>query len=80
MFDSLPNGPGGYVGSMVEYEGKLYTGIRTVSGFIFRTGDGGVWEEVGNISPHTIESLAVFKNQLYAGTLLPPNGTIYRAF
>jgi len=80
IFDSMPDREGGYVGSMAEFNGNLYAGIRTSSGFVFRTVDGKNWEEVGNISPHSIEAMTVFKNHLYAGTLLPPNATIYRAF
>ena len=63
---------------MVLYKGKLYAGFRTHSGLIFRTSGQGQWKEVGNISPYTIEALAVFKDHLYAGTLIPPKAMIYR--
>ncbi len=78
-FDVTPGKDMGYIASMTVYAGVLYTGITTHSGFVFRTSDGEKWEEVGNLSPHTIEAMAVFKGQLYAGTLIPPEANIYRA-
>ncbi len=78
-FDATPGKDMGYVASMSVYDGILYAGIRTYSGFVFRTRDGEKWEEVGNLSPHSIEAMAVFKDQLYAGTLIPPEANIYRA-
>lgn len=77
-FDATPGKDGGYVGSMVIYNDSLYAGIRTYSGFIFGSSDGVHWEEVGNISPHTIEAMTVYKGHLYAGTLIPPKAMIYR--
>ena len=64
-----------YVASMGVYRNALYAGI---SGFVFRTTDGSDWEEVGNLSPFTIESMASFGDSLYAGTTMPPHGWIYR--
>ena len=69
---------GGYVASLAVYDHSIYAAIRTHSGFVFRSRDGEQWEEVANLSPHSIEALAVFKGQIYAGTLIPPRGTIYR--
>ena len=79
VFDSTPGLERGYVASMIVNNEYLYAGIRTDSGFVFRTSNGRDWEVVGNLSPHTIEAMAVFNKQLYAGTLIPPQATIYRA-
>jgi hypothetical protein len=78
-FDATPGKDMGYVAAMTVYNGTLYSGIRTFSGFVFQTRDGDHWEEVGNLSPHSIEAMAVFKKSLYAGTLIPPAANIYRA-
>jgi len=78
VFDATPGRERGYVASMIEYDGSLYAGIRTFSGFIYRTEDGDHWVDAGNISPYTTEAMAVFKGQLYAGSLIPPRANIYR--
>ena len=65
----------GYVGSMAVFGDMLYAGIR---GKVFRTNDGLKWEEIGQLSPFTIEAMAPFGDQLYAGTALPPNSWLYR--
>ena len=36
------------------------------------------WEGAGEITPYTIEAMAVFKNDLYLGTTMPPRSWIYR--
>jgi len=71
----------GYVGSLTVFNGAMYAGVTTGlgSGTVYRTRDGRTWEPIGLLSPHTIEALAVFKNNLYAGTLIPPRASIYRA-
>jgi len=66
----------GYVSSMAAAEGVLYAGI---DGYVFRSPDGMTWEEVGHLSPFTIESITLFKGRLFVGTLLPPSGQIYSA-
>jgi len=65
----------GYIGSMAVFGDFLYAGI---SGTVFRTKDGRLWEEAGRLGPFTIEAMAAFDHQLYAGTTLPPNAWIYR--
>ncbi|MBI3812048.1 MAG: hypothetical protein HY283_07575 [Nitrospirae bacterium] len=65
----------GYIGSMTVFGDFLYAGI---GGTVFRTKAGRLWEEAGRLGPFTIEAMAAFDHQLYAGTTLPPNAWIYR--
>lgn len=78
VFDATPDRERGYVASMTVYDRSLYSGIRTHSGFIYRTDDGLKWTEVGNISPYTTEAMTAFKGNLYAGSLIPPRANIYQ--
>ena len=66
----------GYVASMAVAGDSLFAGI---DGYVFQTGDGLSWEEAGHLGPFTIEALSGFQGALYAGTLIPPSGQIYRA-
>lgn len=65
----------GYIGSMAVFGDFLYAGI---GGTVFRTHDGRQWDEVGRLGPFTIEAMAGFDHQLYAGTTLPPKAWVYR--
>jgi photosystem II stability/assembly factor-like uncharacterized protein len=76
LFTAPPHAQHGYVAGMAVAAGRLYA---SVDGYVFRTQDGRVWEEVGNLGPHTLEALAAFGDELYAGTLIPPQAMIYRA-
>jgi photosystem II stability/assembly factor-like uncharacterized protein len=76
VFTVPPDVQRGYVAAMTVTGETLYAGV---DGYVFRTADGTHWEEVGHISPHTIEAMAGFQNDLYAGTLIPPQAHIYRA-
>lgn len=75
VFSADPKTMRGYIGSMAVLDDFLYA---SVGGAVFRTGDGRQWEEVGKLGPFTVEAMAVFDKQLYAGTTLPPNAWIYR--
>jgi hypothetical protein len=75
VFKAPPYVKRGYVASLTVAGEMLYAGI---DGFVFRTSDGKVWEEVGHLSPFTIEAMEIFKGSLYAGTLLPRSGQLYR--
>ncbi|HXZ25833.1 MAG TPA: hypothetical protein VEI24_06385 [Nitrospiria bacterium] len=66
----------GYVASMTVAGDALFVGI---DGYVFRTTDGFHWEEVGYLSPATIEAMGVFRNDLYAGAVVPPRAWLYRA-
>ncbi|HSG05816.1 MAG TPA: hypothetical protein VLB09_05415, partial [Nitrospiria bacterium] len=82
VFEPTPDIRHGYAGSLAVFKGMLYAGIHTHSdprNDLFRTADGVHWETVGEISPHTIESMAPFGEFLYAGSLFPPLAQIYRS-
>jgi hypothetical protein len=66
----------GYVASMTVAGDALFAGV---DGYVFRTTDGLHWEEVGYLSPATIEAMGVFRNVLYAGAVVPPRAWLYRA-
>jgi photosystem II stability/assembly factor-like uncharacterized protein len=66
----------GYVAAMTVAAGRLYA---SVDGYVFRTQNGREWEEVGNLGPHTLEALGAFRDELYAGALIPPQAMLYRA-
>jgi len=66
----------GYVASMATAGDALFAGI---DGYVFRTTDGLRWEEVGHLSPSTIEAMGVFQNALYVGAVVPPRAILYRA-
>jgi hypothetical protein len=78
------NGPsqtkGGYVGSLKSTGKNLLAGVSVGfgSGKVYQTSEGRTWEEIGLLSPHTIESLAFFNGAIYAGTLTPPDTLIFR--
>jgi photosystem II stability/assembly factor-like uncharacterized protein len=74
-FDASPAGSGGYVASITVFMDVLYAGVN---GRIYRSHDGNQWEEVGYLTPYTIEAMAPFKGQLYAGTLLMGLTRLYR--
>lgn len=77
VFKAPPHLQHGYIAAMTVAAGRLYA---SVDGYVVRTQDGRRWEEVGNLGPHTIEALAALRDDLYAGTLIPPRTRIYRAF
>lgn len=77
VFKAPPYLPHGYVGAMAVAAGGLYA---SVDGYVFRTQDGRAWEEVGNLGPHTLEALAAFGDEVYAGSLIPPRTHLYRAY
>ena len=65
----------GYVASLAVSGGTLYAGI---DGLVFRSPDGRTWEEVGHLTPFTIEAMAEFNGSLYTGTALPSRAWVYR--
>lgn len=65
----------GYVASLAVSGGALYAGI---DGRVFRSADGGTWEEVGHLTPFTVEAMTEFDGTLYAGTTLPSRAWVYR--
>lgn len=72
------------VGGMVEFDGQLYvfTGNGASGSEVWRTSDGVIWEQVGfggwddpnNHSTHLDNSIAVFNNRLFAGTVNSSTG------
>ena len=64
-----------YIASLVVFGDSLYAGV---GGSVLRSEDGIRWREGGYLTPHSIEAMAVYGNQLFAGTSLPPDAWIYR--
>ena len=75
MFAAATGAARGYVASLAVSGGTLYAGI---DGLVFRSPDGLTWEEVGHLTPFTIEAMAEFNGSLYAGTALPSRAWVYR--
>jgi hypothetical protein len=71
-----PAARGEYVASLAEAGGLLYA---AVNGRVQRSGDGRSWDEVGELTPFTIEAMQEFGGALYAGTTLPPRAWVYRS-
>lgn len=72
-----PNDTPGYVAAMAVAGDYLFASI---GGYIFRTADGLGWEEVGHISSTSIESMAGWRGNIYAGISTAPAGFIYQAY
>ncbi|MFZ5862526.1 MAG: hypothetical protein ACOYXR_06800 [Nitrospirota bacterium] len=66
----------GYVASMAGAADGLFA---SVNGRVLRSRDGRSWDEVGDLTPFTVEALHAFGGALYAGTAMPPRAWIYRA-
>jgi hypothetical protein len=66
----------GYVASLTEAGGALYAGVN---GRVQRSRDGRTWQEVGELTPFTVEAMQEFDGALYAGTTLPPRAWVYRS-
>lgn len=66
----------GYVASLAEAGGALFA---AVNGRVHRSPDGRSWQEVGELTPFTIEAMQEFGGALYAGTTLPPRAWVYRS-
>lgn len=66
----------GYVASLTEAGGALYAGVN---GRVQRSRDGRSWQEVGELTPFTVEAMQEFDGALYAGTALPPRAWVYRS-
>lgn len=66
---------GGYVASLAEAGGAVYA---AVNGRVQRSRDGRSWQEVGELTPFTVEAMQEFDGALYAGTTLPPRAWVYR--
>ncbi|MBI3607919.1 MAG: hypothetical protein HY207_08125 [Nitrospirae bacterium] len=75
VFASAAGDARGYVASFAVSGGALYAGI---DGLVFRSPDGRRWEEVGHLTPFTIEAMAEFDDALYTGTALPSRAWVYR--
>ena len=65
-----------YVASLAVAGKYLFASI---SGYVFRSLDGLAWEEVGHLSPYTLEAMISWRGQIYAGALTAPAGSIFRA-
>jgi hypothetical protein len=76
-WETVFKGPAGrgYVAAMAVFDGALYASF---DGTVLRSRDGRSWEPVGEISPKTVEALAPFGGELYAGTDRPPGGQLFR--
>ncbi len=76
---TTPDNFGG--GGLVVYEDRLYfiTGNEVSGSEVWRTADGATWEQVGfggwgdplNIGPNSDNSIVIFNNQLFVGTVKP---------
>ncbi len=75
VFAASSGGARGYVASLAVSGGTLYAGI---DGLVYRSSDGRMWEEVGHLTPFTIEAMAEFNGSLYTGTALPSRAWVYR--
>lgn len=75
VFAAAASGARGYVASLAVSGGTLYAGI---DGLVFRSVDGWTWEEVGHLTPFTIEAMVEFNGSLYTGTALPSRAWVYR--
>jgi hypothetical protein len=65
----------GYVASLAQAADSLFA---SVNGRVLRSRDGRSWEEVGELTPFTVEAMHEFDGSLYAGTTLPPRAWVYR--
>ncbi len=75
---AAPESPGartGYVASLAEAADALFA---SVNGRVLRSRDGRSWDEVGELTPFTVEAMHEFGGSLYAGTTLPPRAWVYR--
>lgn len=75
VFESPYNTPS-YVASMAVAGKYLFA---SVGGYVFRTPDGLAWEEVGHLTPHTLEAMTAWRGNIYVGASTTPAGFIYRA-
>jgi hypothetical protein len=66
----------GYVAALAEAGDAVFA---SVNGRVLRSRGGRSWEEVGELTPFTVEAMHAFAGSLYAGTTLPPRAWLYRA-
>jgi hypothetical protein len=66
----------GYVAALARAGDALFA---SVNGRVLRSRDGRVWDEVGELTPFTVEAMHEFGGALYAGTTLPPRAWVYRS-
>jgi hypothetical protein len=66
----------GYVAALAEAGDSLFA---SVNGRVLRSRGGRFWEEVGELTPFTVEAMYAFAGSLYAGTTMPPRAWLYRA-
>jgi hypothetical protein len=66
----------GYVAALADAANSLFA---SVNGRVLRSREGRSWEEVGQLTPFTVEALHGFAGSLYAGTTMPPRAWVYRA-
>ncbi|MFZ5874884.1 MAG: hypothetical protein ACOYXU_00615 [Nitrospirota bacterium] len=65
----------GYVAALADAADSLFA---SVNGRVLRSRDGRSWDEVGELTPFTVEAMHAFAGSLYAGTTLPPRAWVYR--